>query len=372
MGSSEKILVIDNDPVTRQLLGLICHAYQVEFARDSEEGMAIAAGFRPDLVVIDAKAGGYDSCRRFKSNTQDPVPVLLLSAAQSPEERLQAFASGADDYISLPFDLREFSQKLGRILEIRRERNQLSARLAESNQFIRQMQTTTAQVQAISRFNQACLFCRDLDALADLFFQVVSEFEIRCVLRIYARGGNTLTRAGLGEETQLESDILDLGRTAGRIHQFGRGRALFNWDKLQLLVRNLGDNADIVAILMNGAEVGVAFIEKEMALFRAIEALEAENRLIRTEFSNLFAGMADVLKDTFLSLSLKSALSEEDEHQVHEVVDSYNQAFSRLVDDNKESSSRLFALIRSFRTRSDSTSGAQKGGKPQADSVELF
>jgi DNA-binding response OmpR family regulator len=370
MSTTEKILVVYADPITQQLLGLICHSYQVQFTPDNNQALAQIDAFQPHLIILEANASGYHACRQLKSGIHAAIPVLLLSETATPENRIEAFSAGAEDYITLPFDLREISKKIDRILSNVREKTQLSGQLSETQRHFLELQTQTAQMHTISRFHQACLFCRDMQELTELFFDVSQDFEMNCVLRLQT-GSGQLTRSQFGNATQLEQEIFSVGQAAGRIRQFGHNRALFNWGKTQLLVRNLGDKADMVALLLNGVEVGRDFIEKEISLLRAIESLEAESHLIQKKFAELFTDMAEVLKDAFLSISLKVSMSEEEEAQMYGFVDSYSQACNRLIDNNKQNTQHLFQMIRTFRTQSDAIATDQ--GKPSsARGIELF
>ena len=364
------ILVINQDPITRQLLGLICQSYSVEFAADADQCIARVQEKAPDLILIDAKANGQEVCRQIKADDTTNVPILCMSESTSPEDRFDAFAAGADDYINVPFDLLEFSRKVDRVLSTRKERQQLTEQVSDSYKMIHQLQENASQLQAISQFSRACLFCTNLQSLAELFIQVARKLSINCILRLYTKNGMSLTRSDSGEPTALEEEVLELGKNAARIYPFGKDRALFNWYGAQLLVRKVEDKSDIIAILMNSVEDGIRFLEKEQELMQSIDRVESEHHQLLHEFSSLFGNMREVLKDSFLSLGIRADLLKEDENALNEVVESFEHMFKKLVEENKQSVDELTDLFGNF--RSDAASAANIQAEEPSDDIELF
>lgn len=78
-------------------------------AGDGEEGERIATTKFPDLIISDImmpKVDGLELCKRIKSNIQvSHIPVILLTARSTDESKLFGYESGADEYISKPFNL---------------------------------------------------------------------------------------------------------------------------------------------------------------------------------------------------------------------------------------------------------------------------
>jgi putative two-component system response regulator len=108
-GVCEKILLVDDDPAIRRLLRhLLAPQYSVAEAVTGEQALAILADFRPNLVMLDIMMpgiDGYETCRRLRSETAGyGLQVVMVSAKSSHEEQLRAYAAGADDYITKPFD----------------------------------------------------------------------------------------------------------------------------------------------------------------------------------------------------------------------------------------------------------------------------
>lgn len=112
---SDKVLVIEDDERISQFLrrGLIFEGYRVDVARDGIEGLNLAREFPPDLVILDLMLPGIDGvevCRRLRAGSD--VPILMLTARDSVEDRVAGLDSGADDYLVKPFS---FDELLARI-----------------------------------------------------------------------------------------------------------------------------------------------------------------------------------------------------------------------------------------------------------------
>ncbi len=114
-----RILVIEDDPRTRQLLlqGLPPMGVEVHVEAQLAHGRnALALGF--DLVILDLglpDGEGLDLCREIRGSHKD-VPILILSAHGTPEERVRGLDLGADDYLVKPFHLRELQARIRGVL----------------------------------------------------------------------------------------------------------------------------------------------------------------------------------------------------------------------------------------------------------------
>ena len=104
------VLVVDDDPVIQRLLrvNFEMEGYTVLVASDGLEGLARARSERPDIVVLDImmpKMSGLDVARTLKSDpdTAD-IPVMLLSAKAQEADLRAGDESGADGYLTKPFD----------------------------------------------------------------------------------------------------------------------------------------------------------------------------------------------------------------------------------------------------------------------------
>ena len=116
---SARILIIEDDEAILRFLrrGLAYEGYQVDTAVDGHSGLALARDNPPDLVVLDIMLPGIDGlevCRRLRAG--GPVPILILTAKDSVNDRVMGLDVGADDYMVKPFNLDELLARIRALL----------------------------------------------------------------------------------------------------------------------------------------------------------------------------------------------------------------------------------------------------------------
>ena len=105
--SAEQILVVDDDPAVTSLLrrGLTYEGYQVRVAESGVKALEAARDQPPSLVILDIMMPGLDGlevCRRLRA-ADSHLPILLLTARDSPSDQVHGLDTGADDYVTKPF-----------------------------------------------------------------------------------------------------------------------------------------------------------------------------------------------------------------------------------------------------------------------------
>ena len=124
MTELSRILVVDDDPDIRKVLLLLLK--ETYFVAEAADGQAAIEYLRrnpdTDLVVLDVMMPGLDgieTCRRIRELSN--VPVLFLTAKSAEEDRVSAYSSGGDDFLSKPFSQAELLAKIGSLLRRYRE-----------------------------------------------------------------------------------------------------------------------------------------------------------------------------------------------------------------------------------------------------------
>jgi two-component system response regulator MprA len=118
-----RILVVDDDPGVRSSLerALRLEGHDVESAPDGITALRSLALSPPDAVILDLglpDVDGLEVCRRLRS-TGDDTPVLILTARDAIDDRVQGLDAGADDYLVKPFALAELLARLRALLRRR-------------------------------------------------------------------------------------------------------------------------------------------------------------------------------------------------------------------------------------------------------------
>jgi two-component system response regulator MprA len=113
-------MVVDDEPGVRAALerALRLERYDVQLAGDGREALDLLAEQSPDAIVLDVampEVDGLEVCRRLRA-AGDRTPVLMLTARDAVDDRVEGLDAGADDYLVKPFALRELQARLRALL----------------------------------------------------------------------------------------------------------------------------------------------------------------------------------------------------------------------------------------------------------------
>lgn len=112
-----RLLIIEDNPeLVANLYGFFEPlGYVLDDARDGLTGLRLATQNVYDAILLDLmlpRLDGMTLCRRLREEFQNPVPVLMLTARDPVEDRVEGFALGADDYLVKPFSLKELDARI--------------------------------------------------------------------------------------------------------------------------------------------------------------------------------------------------------------------------------------------------------------------
>jgi signal transduction histidine kinase len=224
------VLAVDDEPRNLEVLSEILGAQglQVITAEDGEEALNLVRERSPDVILLDVvmpHLDGFEVCRRLKADPATVfIPVVIITALRGTRERIKGAESGADEFVSKPFDSVELVTRVRSLARVKRLHDQI----ADYNQELeRRVVERTAELQ------KALAELKELDRLKSEFIANVSH-ELRTPL-LHVKGTVTLlTDGALGQLTteqmrglkvadvaveQLErvvEDIVDFGDVHGR------------------------------------------------------------------------------------------------------------------------------------------------------------
>lgn len=115
----EKILIIEDDKTLARILekALSQAGYLVESAQEGEMGVILAENHAPALVMLDWKLPGMSGLEVVKQlRTRGSMPILMLTANDALDDRVQGLDAGADDYMTKPFELDELLARVRALL----------------------------------------------------------------------------------------------------------------------------------------------------------------------------------------------------------------------------------------------------------------
>lgn len=116
------VLVVEDDPALRDLLAwnLDAEGYDVRSTGDGDEALVMVREQAPDVMLLDwmiEEIPGIEVCRQLRKDRETArIPILMLTARGEEEDRLRGFKTGADDYVTKPFSLRELMARVEALL----------------------------------------------------------------------------------------------------------------------------------------------------------------------------------------------------------------------------------------------------------------
>lgn len=110
----ELLLIEDDELLGRGICEALAQDYRVEWFRDGQQGLAALLDMSPDVVILDLGLPGIDGLDVLRSARRKGVtaPVLILTARDGIEDRIEGLDRGADDYLLKPFSLAELEARL--------------------------------------------------------------------------------------------------------------------------------------------------------------------------------------------------------------------------------------------------------------------
>ncbi|WP_420149514.1 hybrid sensor histidine kinase/response regulator transcription factor [Spirosoma sp.] len=125
VSTSDKILLIidDNVDIRTYLRGIFEQEYQILDAVDGQDGLEKATTALPDLIICDLmmpRLDGFEFCRALKTQeATSHIPVVMLTAKATVEDRIEGFELGADDYLTKPFNQSVINARVRNLIEQR-------------------------------------------------------------------------------------------------------------------------------------------------------------------------------------------------------------------------------------------------------------
>jgi putative two-component system response regulator len=130
------VLVVDDDPVNRELMVLQLHAQKLEplVASSGAEALVLATTRKPDLILLDVLMpgmDGFEAVTRLKANEATrAIPVIMVSSLDDQESRLRGLAAGAEDFLFRPVDRIELRVRVRNLLRLKTLADQVEAQKA--------------------------------------------------------------------------------------------------------------------------------------------------------------------------------------------------------------------------------------------------
>jgi DNA-binding response OmpR family regulator len=147
------LIIEDNSDMRRFIRAGIEMDFRVEEATNGEQGVARAIETIPDLIISDVMMPGMDGfevCKQLKTDERTcHIPVILLTAKAGQEHKVEGLETGADEYLTKPFDAKELHVRIRNLIE---QRRRLRDKFGRAGIFeLKEMDITSADERFLSR-----------------------------------------------------------------------------------------------------------------------------------------------------------------------------------------------------------------------------
>lgn len=353
MSDKPLIAVVEDDPVLGMVLTeLLSDTHAPTWFADGEAFLASERDW--DLVLLDIEMpglDGYETCRRLRGRLEGgDVPVMFVSAHDSPDARVAAYKAGGDDFLVKPVEADELLCKVELILRQQERQRSMAALSSAAQQAAFSAMSTMGELGTVLEFMRGSFACEDYGSLADALIAAMGAYGLRGGVQVRGVSGCLNRTTDATPERPLEVSILENMRDMGRIVEF-RSRAVINYAHVSLLVQNLplgdpdrvGRLRDHLALLVEAADARVSSLDSRLTLDRQQSGIDATLGGVRdsvqrlTDFlrrnrqqtRDIMLDLTDRLEHTFTALGL----SPEQEGMIANIVQGAAQDAMEVFDE---------------------------------------
>lgn len=349
MSNQAKVLVVDDEPVNREIMQEILEQeYDVEYAESGAQCLDYVQKNKPGLILLDINMpgmSGYEVCQQLKQDEKTKaIPVAFVSALDTLAERLAGYEVGGYDYITKPFEPRELLTKVKIALEMSEtlERSKESADMAFNTAMT--AMSSTSELGVILHFLRESFKCSDLDALGLLITNTMESYGLNSTVQIRT-GKQVINKTNSERLNPLEATVIQRIYQEDRIIDMGN-RSIFNYEHVSILAKSMplddpdkiGRYKDNLALLAEGAEARVRSIMMQMDLQKqqkglvkmvkstrdAMEHVEQNHENLKLKSMRILADLISRLEESYSFLGLT-------ENQEHQLTDLVNDAVRETI-----------------------------------------
>jgi CheY-like chemotaxis protein len=239
-GMKAKVLIVDDDDLSPLFLEkLLGKHFDFAYAPSGEAALEVVATENPAVILMDVEMpggmNGYETCRAIKDNrTAEGIPVIFISAHNDAENRLKAYHSGGDDYVSKPFNVEELKHKVLLALANQEKRNDLTEKARRATNVAMMSMRDSADAGVIFGFLRDIIRHTDLEEIAAATLSTLLKFQIEGAVQL-RHGEVRVSRNSRGACAPVEDAVLAEMAASGRIVDIGN-RSAFNYERATIII----------------------------------------------------------------------------------------------------------------------------------------
>jgi len=333
--SKPYLLAVDDEEMNLSIIeDLLEESFDVQTVQNGQECLDSLSKRIPDLVLLDVMMpvlNGLETCKKIRETQEfQDIPVIFVSALASPNERLNGYDAGGDEYLTKPFDEDELLAKINLLLKVKTEiQKEISEKEFATKTAMTSMVNASETGNLIS-FMQSILSVNDLESLNELTKELMTMYGLEgCIM--LKNGDSPEYFFSDGRIRPIEQDILQEAATQSKkIIEFSQ-RAIINEKNASILIRNMPDDEEMagrykdhLAVLIDTLEAKMLQINHEQhekqhykALKQTIESVSNELREVnqcskenRIDNSALLGRLTRNVEKSFLNMGLEGSQEE--------------------------------------------------------------
>ncbi|WP_372869730.1 response regulator transcription factor [Shewanella sp.] len=256
--------------------------YQVDLFFNAHSYKKALSDRTPDIVLMDISlpdTSGITLCGELQQAGIDSA-VIFVSGMNTLDERLKSYGAGGVDFIAKPFELKELMAKTHAVANYQIKKRSLAEAESFSRNMAFQSMSESSQYGAVLQFFRQCFLCIDYQELADAFFDLMNQLELKSCLEIrldepmYFVPEHTAI-------SPIEANIFELLDHQGRLYDFG-ARTICNDKHVSFLIKNMplhdevmyGRIRDVIAVVVEGLEARILDISRQQTLKKTIANIQ--------------------------------------------------------------------------------------------------
>lgn len=344
MSTAGKILIVDDEPLNREILrDILEREYEVEVAKSGNECLEMVSEFKPELILLDVSMpgmSGYEVCTNLKANvdTKD-IQITFVSALDTLADRLAGYEAGGDDYVTKPFQGKELLKKVRVVLNNRAKHDGLKSDMEFAKRLANNALASTNEIGLVLQFLNASFHCHEYQSLSQLIIDTIAGLGYRSTVQIRA-GEVEVNNSSEGHINPLEVTVMKRISTEDQCIDIGP-RTIINLERVSILVKEVSHTdkeeyeklKENILVIAEGAEV-------------RINTIQAQSDLLNQ------AGLLQAIKHAQDTLTQLSENQARQKRQVPIIMDKLHSNLTLTVESlglSQDQAQILFSLIRDTR-----------------------
>ena len=238
-----KVLIVDDEELSPLYLGgFLGDQFDFAHAGSGERALATLDEINPAVILLDVEMpggmDGYQACRSIKDNAAwQHIPVFFVSGHTAAEDRLKAYRSGGDDYVSKPYNTEEIRHKISLALANQTKRNDLAEKARTASKMAMSSIREAASAGAVLGFLSEIVRLTSHEEIIDATLRALERIQMEGAVQLRA-GTERSSRNSRGACSAVEEAVLAAMASNNRIVDLDN-RSAFNYERATIIAYNM-------------------------------------------------------------------------------------------------------------------------------------